>query len=473
MQNTTSPVSSTGYHKLCLSDRPPGDEEETCDQLFSYVPLVLIFLSQFILGIGNTLYYSLGQSYMDDNTKKTNTPLMLGYAFSLRMFGPLLGFFLSYVFLNMYIDPSKTPIITSNDPRWLGAWWLGWIVLGIAMIFFAVLVGLFPRDMPKRKKEGVPRGNVENGGQYEEGSEGLMQSTMNSKHDKEMEMMREDQEQEVVVVVRVKPTMKEFPTALKRLLKNKLLMFNIFAGIFYILGSGGFMTFMSKYMEVQFNKTKADSTIVAGPLNILGMVIGLLTSGWYISKKKPDASRLLFWNVFIGVLYMAGQFSYLFLACSDDNSPVPGVNGKFNLTAGCNNNCHCDSVQYNPVCDSNTGKTFYSACHAGCQSYDALSQVYSNCSCSSTERSTSPYNYYSVTFDDLTTPSPLFDDIAFDIEDSTAAYEEEGIAKRRRRRADDSLVQRIKTMIVEPGACGKGCQTAFLLFTAISSIINT
>lgn len=116
-------------------------EDEECDELFSYVPLILIFLSQFILGIGNTLYYSLGQSYLDDNTKKTNTPLMLGYAFALRMLGPMVGFVLSYSFLNMYIDPSKTPIIDSSDPRWLGAWWLGWIVLGFAMFFFAFLIG--------------------------------------------------------------------------------------------------------------------------------------------------------------------------------------------------------------------------------------------------------------------------------------------------------------------------------------------
>jgi len=74
-----------------------GAKGNDCDDLFSYVPLVLIFLSQFVLGVGNTMYYSLGQTYLDDNTKKTNTPLMLAVAMALRMIGPVVGFFFGMV----------------------------------------------------------------------------------------------------------------------------------------------------------------------------------------------------------------------------------------------------------------------------------------------------------------------------------------------------------------------------------------
>lgn len=84
--NLTSIVKST--NRLCLDTFSPKE----CHDIISVVPLVLIFMSQFVLGIGNTLYYSLGQTYLDDNTKKTNTPLMLAYASSLRTFGPVVGF---------------------------------------------------------------------------------------------------------------------------------------------------------------------------------------------------------------------------------------------------------------------------------------------------------------------------------------------------------------------------------------------
>lgn len=146
--------------------------------MFSYVPLILIFLSQFVLGIGNTLYFSLGQTYIDDNTKQRNTAQVLSYALAMRMIGPIIGFGFAYLTMSIYIDPTKTPIIARDDPRWLGkcvtssmpstvtkffffvssitgAWWLGWLILGSAMFIFAGLIGLFPKNLPKKKKIAV------------------------------------------------------------------------------------------------------------------------------------------------------------------------------------------------------------------------------------------------------------------------------------------------------------------------------
>jgi len=44
----------------------------------SIVPLVLIFLSQFVAGIGVLLFFSLGGPYLDDNIKKTQSPMLFG-----------------------------------------------------------------------------------------------------------------------------------------------------------------------------------------------------------------------------------------------------------------------------------------------------------------------------------------------------------------------------------------------------------
>lgn len=33
----------------------------------------------------------------------------------------------------------------------LGAWWLGWIILGFSMLFFAGSIGMFPKHLPKKK----------------------------------------------------------------------------------------------------------------------------------------------------------------------------------------------------------------------------------------------------------------------------------------------------------------------------------
>lgn len=59
-----------------------GPGENHCDEAdledASMIPRLLIFLSQFILGVGTTLYFGLGQTYLDDNTKKKDTPIVLG-----------------------------------------------------------------------------------------------------------------------------------------------------------------------------------------------------------------------------------------------------------------------------------------------------------------------------------------------------------------------------------------------------------
>lgn len=42
-----------------------------------YAPQVILFVAQFISGIGQPLYYTLGVSYMDDNIQKSKTPIFI------------------------------------------------------------------------------------------------------------------------------------------------------------------------------------------------------------------------------------------------------------------------------------------------------------------------------------------------------------------------------------------------------------
>lgn len=74
---------------------------------------------------------------------------ILAYASALRTLGPALGFVMGPLCLSLYIDPSLTPLINKYDTRWMGAWWLGWLIIGFLMLIFTVLVGLFPKHLPK------------------------------------------------------------------------------------------------------------------------------------------------------------------------------------------------------------------------------------------------------------------------------------------------------------------------------------
>ncbi|XP_011147025.1 solute carrier organic anion transporter family member 4C1 isoform X1 [Harpegnathos saltator] len=330
------------------------------------LPRLLVFVSQFILGIGTTLYYGLGQTYLDDNTKKKNTPMLLGFTYALRTVGPAIGFLLSYACLSLYIDPKLHPVITKKDPRWLGAWWLGWIILGVTMGTFAVLIAMFPRDLPSSKN--IPKKD----GEVPLKLDVVLQQKC---------VIHMEPSEPIPLEAEYIPTIREFPKAMKRLLTNWLLTCNNLSSVFYVLGGSVYFTFLAKYLEVQYSTSAAGGTVIAGPISLIGMVLGFLLSGLIISKFKPSSRPLLAWNVLVGICYVAGQVSFIFLGCK--NAGIRGVDlqtMQINLTADCNTDCNCAGVKYSPVCHEASKTTFFSACHAGCRTILDDKQ-FGNCSC--------------------------------------------------------------------------------------------
>lgn len=440
---------------------------------FSLAPLVLIFFSQFVLGIGTTLYYTLGSPYLDDGTAKKNTPMMLAYAMSFRIIGLIFGFGLVAGTMRVYIDPWSTPLIDYKDPRWLGAWWLGWYILGAAMVLSSLFIGLFPKVLPKKmtKLQMKMMEEADSRGNYFEEEKPL----------RPLPAISEVNEDGSEVV---KDT---FAIALRRLLKNKLLMYNTLGSVFYLLGSSVFMTYFSKYLEVQFNKTSADSSLLTGPATILSMVTGILFSGYFISKYQPPPSKLFFFNVIVGLAYVMGQFSNLFLAC--ESSTFFNESGLVNLTTTCNVDCLCDGVPYSPVCDVMSGTTYFSPCHGGCKSWSDSDRMYTDCACSGSVDLTNSIRFSSKLSNEKSVQGEIYSSTEStwrqdedDIEDSDDGdyypddYDSSGVttqtsnAPRSARQTDQTSFYQKYSMI--PGACMAGCGYTFLIYTLISCAIN-
>jgi hypothetical protein len=38
--------------------------------------------------------------------------------------------------------------ITPDDPSWIGAWWIGFVISGIGGLSVAFIMGCFPRELP-------------------------------------------------------------------------------------------------------------------------------------------------------------------------------------------------------------------------------------------------------------------------------------------------------------------------------------
>ncbi|XP_058123533.1 solute carrier organic anion transporter family member 74D-like [Anopheles ziemanni] len=351
---------------LCRTNATRGAECEKEEG--NLAPQIVLFLAQFISGIGSSLYYTLGVSYMDDNIKKSKTPALVSVSYFLRMLGPAIGYALASYFLKLYISPSMTPTISKKDPRWLGAWWMGWLILGFVLAFFAIFMAMFPKQLPRaaaRKRIADEKRKLG------------MKLSADSSH-------REDE-----LPASFKDMMKTF----KRLLRNKILMLNNIASVFYFFGYMPYWIFTPKYIETQYKQSASTSSLVTGTVALVFSAVGVLLSGLVISKFKPRARYMAAWNVIVGVLSVMGMIAYAFLGCSaSEDSVIVNIPSQTDLTPTCNSACQCDYVKYSPICGED-GNTYISACHAGCRSQSQYGElkIYGECSCiSSVANYTSP-----------------------------------------------------------------------------------
>ncbi|CAG2068372.1 unnamed protein product, partial [Timema podura] len=116
--------------------------------------------------------------------------------------------------------------------------------------------------------------------------------------------------------------------SLKGLLQNKLLIYNIFAGVFYVMGEAGTMTFSMKYMEIQYHTSAAGASMISGSASVFAMIFGFLGSGYFIGRFKPRPRLVLGWNVILGAVHVIGSIIYIYLGCQDKGvyglDPVTG-----------------------------------------------------------------------------------------------------------------------------------------------------
>ncbi|XP_059613651.1 solute carrier organic anion transporter family member 74D-like [Phlebotomus argentipes] len=390
-ENTTHEVMEAQKMKtLCKANRTMLDDECETEE-GNLMPQIILFLAQLISGVGSSLYYTLGVSYMDDNVKKSKTPALISLSYFLRMLGPAIGYALASVCLKMYISPSLTPTINNTDPRWLGAWWLGWFILAGVLIMFSFLIGLFPKILPRaavRKRIAVEKARLG---------------------------MKIDEE----IQAELPASVKDMITTFKRLVSNNTLMLNNLASIFYFFGYMPYWIFTPKYIETQYRQSASVSSLVTGTVALVFSAVGVLLSGIVISKFRPRARYMAAWNVLVGALSVVGMIGYVFLGCpANDNSMVTEytlantrheavTHLPMNFTT-CNSNCHCDYVKYSPVCGAD-GKTFISACHAGCkqQILTESGKIFTDCSCVSSRNQSLSFGNYSTSWEeDFPTQAP-------------------------------------------------------------------
>lgn len=130
-------------------------------------------------------------------------------------------------------------------------------------------------------------------------------------------------------------------------------------------------------METLYHTSASASSFLTGTFGLTASALGILTAGIAITKFQPSARKLTLWNVLIGITSALAVFSFAFMGCNENENSV-----KLNFGDTCNSNCHCDYIKYSPVCGID-GRTYISACHAGCIDVTKSNgtKYFTSCSC--------------------------------------------------------------------------------------------
>ncbi|XP_016160591.1 PREDICTED: solute carrier organic anion transporter family member 4C1 isoform X3 [Ficedula albicollis] len=112
--------------------------------------LYVFILGQLLLGVGGTPLYTLGTAFIDDSVPKHKASLYIGIGYAMSLLGPAIGYVLGGQLLKVYIDIQipKSSKVDQDDPRWLGAWWIGFLACFFAVWLLIIPFSCFPRHLP-------------------------------------------------------------------------------------------------------------------------------------------------------------------------------------------------------------------------------------------------------------------------------------------------------------------------------------
>ncbi|XP_015254768.1 PREDICTED: solute carrier organic anion transporter family member 2B1-like [Cyprinodon variegatus] len=353
---STSTDNSSGLCGTSSSSNQTCLEQDSPAQQMVY-PLLL--LGQLLLGIGAVPIQPFGISYIDDYASRKNSPLYLGILLAVTSIGPAFGFITGSFILKLYVDfdkLSKDDIeLDPKDLRWVGAWWLNFL-LASGLLFLSALPYLFfPREMPK------------------ENAADDVESRPDSKQPERTDPMRE---------LSFIQFLKCFPRIALRTLRSPIYLLVVLGLVNLAALVCGLGTFMGKFIEKQFSQTTSFSNMMIGgigmPLAVLGIVLGgVLMRRFNLSVNS--ASKLCSAVIFLCVFF---ALPMIFIGC-----PTQTIAGSFPVRSSnhaCNSACNCPQEAFNPVCGSD-GVEFRSPCHAGCLSRqmdtNGKPTNFTNCTC--------------------------------------------------------------------------------------------
>ncbi|XP_069084627.1 solute carrier organic anion transporter family member 1A2-like isoform X2 [Pleurodeles waltl] len=363
-----TPSENSSSMALCMANESQWNvpEAEECGNEVESLMWVYVLMGNILRGVGETPIAPLGLSYLDDFAKQENSPLYIGIVHTVEVAGPLIGSLLAAFCAQLYVDFPSTDLadvtLEKNDARWVGAWWLGYLINASVTLLAAVPFCFLPKSLPKEGEEDKPK------------------SLETTKGHKERHVPRSQQS-----------IAKDFLPCLKGLFCNPVYVLFLVITVMQFNAYTGMLTFVPKYVEVMYGKSASEAIFLLAVYNIPVIGVGYFLGGLLMKKFKIStfyAANISFWTsvldyslfFFLAFVFVCKNSTLAGITVAYDSTPQ--ISNTDLLQSECNVDCSCPTTIWDPVCGDN-GLTYASACLAGCDSstWTRKQFVLSNCSC--------------------------------------------------------------------------------------------